>query len=35
VLEYEPGTWGPGDANGVVNAGDTWHDPVTERSSPC
>jgi glucose-6-phosphate 1-dehydrogenase len=35
VLEYEPGTWGPSAAGDVVNAGDTWHDPVTERSSPC
>src|ERR1700723_694362 len=35
VLEYEPGTWGPAASTDVVNAGDTWHDPVTERSSPC
>ena len=35
VLEYEPGTWGPGASAEVVNDGDTWHDPVTERSSPC
>jgi glucose-6-phosphate 1-dehydrogenase len=35
VLEYEPGTWGPAAAAQVVNDGDTWHDPVTERSSPC
>jgi len=35
VLEYEPGTWGPRASIGVVNEGDTWHDPVTERSLPC
>jgi glucose-6-phosphate 1-dehydrogenase len=35
VLQYEPGTWGPGAAADIVNAGDTWHDPVTEKSSPC
>jgi glucose-6-phosphate 1-dehydrogenase len=35
VLEYEPGTWGPSASAAVVNDGDTWHDPVTERSLPC
>jgi glucose-6-phosphate 1-dehydrogenase len=35
VLEYEPGTWGPSASNEVVNDGDTWHDPVAEKSSPC
>jgi glucose-6-phosphate 1-dehydrogenase len=35
VLEYEPHTWGPGAAAGIVNRGDTWHDPVAERSQPC
>ncbi len=35
VQEYEPGTWGPGASLDVVNDGDTWHDPVTERSLPC
>jgi glucose-6-phosphate 1-dehydrogenase len=35
VLEYEPGTWGPTASNDAVNDGDTWHDPVTERSLPC
>ena len=35
VLEYEPGTWGPRASAEVVNDGDTWHDPVTEKSSPC
>jgi len=35
VREYEPGTWGPRASIDVVNDGDTWHDPVTERSLPC
>jgi glucose-6-phosphate 1-dehydrogenase len=35
VLEYESGTWGPPASNEVVNDGDTWHDPVAEKSSPC
>jgi len=35
VLEYEPGAWGPRASIDVVNDGDTWHDPVTERSLPC
>jgi glucose-6-phosphate 1-dehydrogenase len=35
VLEYEPGTWGPRASAEVVNDGDIWHDPVTERSLPC
>jgi glucose-6-phosphate 1-dehydrogenase len=35
VLEYEPGTWGPPSSNEVVSDGDTWHDPVAEKSSPC
>jgi glucose-6-phosphate 1-dehydrogenase len=35
VLEYEPGTWGPAAAADIVNRGDTWHDPVAEKSLPC
>jgi glucose-6-phosphate 1-dehydrogenase len=35
VLEYEPGTWGPSSSNEIVSDGDTWHDPVAEKSSPC
>lgn len=35
VQEYEPGTWGPRASIDVVNDGDTWHDPVIERSLPC
>jgi glucose-6-phosphate 1-dehydrogenase len=35
VSEYEPGTWGPGAAAQIVDGGETWHDPVVEKSSPC
>jgi glucose-6-phosphate 1-dehydrogenase len=35
VLEYEPGTWGPSGAARVVDGGETWHDPVPEKSLPC
>src|ERR1700722_17002366 len=35
VLEYDPGTWGPSASSEVVSDGDTWHDPVAEKSSPC
>jgi glucose-6-phosphate 1-dehydrogenase len=35
VLEYEPGTWGPGASADIVNRGDTWHDPLIEKSLPC
>ena len=35
VIEYDKGTWGPAAAAQVVGGEDTWHDPVTEKSSPC
>jgi glucose-6-phosphate 1-dehydrogenase len=35
VSEYEPGTWGPQAAAKIVNAGETWHDPQIEKSTPC
>jgi glucose-6-phosphate 1-dehydrogenase len=35
VVEYEPGTWGPEAAAKIVDAGETWHDPQVEKSSPC
>ena len=35
VEEYEPGTWGPAAAAGIVHGGDTWHDPQIEKSAPC
>jgi glucose-6-phosphate 1-dehydrogenase len=35
VVEYEPGTWGPKAAGDIVNDGETWHDPVAEKTTPC
>ncbi len=35
VEEYEPGTWGPTAARGVIADGEGWHDPKPEESSPC
>ena len=31
---YEPGTWGPPEAAGVLAAGDRWHDPVEQPAMP-
>ena len=35
VLPYEPGTWGPAAADGVIEGDATWHDPTRETSAPC
>ena len=35
VVQYDPGTWGPPQANAVIEDGDGWHDPKAEASSPC
>jgi glucose-6-phosphate 1-dehydrogenase len=35
VSEYEPGTWGPEAAAKIIDAGETWHDPEVEKSTPC
>ena len=35
VESYEPGTWGPASAATIVEAGDGWHDPQPEASTPC
>jgi glucose-6-phosphate 1-dehydrogenase len=35
VQEYEPGTWGPPASTDLVDGGDTWHDPVAEKTLPC
>jgi glucose-6-phosphate 1-dehydrogenase len=32
---YEPGTWGPGEAEGVFTGDDGWRNPVAEKSPPC
>jgi glucose-6-phosphate 1-dehydrogenase len=34
-LEYEPGSWGPAAASGVVAGDHAWHDPKPEESEPC
>jgi glucose-6-phosphate 1-dehydrogenase len=34
VQPYEPGTWGPDAARGVVRL-QGWHDPKHEASAPC
>jgi len=35
VSSYEPGTWGPSEAAGVVSGAEGWHDPQPEVSDPC
>jgi glucose-6-phosphate 1-dehydrogenase len=35
VVQYDPGTWGPAEAQSVVAPGDGWHDPKAEAASPC
>ncbi len=35
VVIYDQGTWGPAEANQVIEGGDAWHDPVPETSAPC
>jgi glucose-6-phosphate 1-dehydrogenase len=35
VVEYEPGSWGPPEAVGLVRGGESWHDPQVEKSPPC
>jgi len=35
VQEYEPGSWGPPAAAGIVDGSEGWHDPKPEGSAPC
>jgi glucose-6-phosphate 1-dehydrogenase len=35
VSSYEPGSWGPAEASGVVSGAEGWHDPRPEVSEPC
>jgi glucose-6-phosphate 1-dehydrogenase len=35
VVHYEPGTWGPAAADGVLAATERWHDPKAAETSPC
>lgn len=35
VLPYEPGTWGPVAAKGLLATDESWHDPQLEKNPPC
>ena len=35
VIEYQPGSWGPTQSLDVLDSGDSWQDPVIEKSLPC
>jgi glucose-6-phosphate 1-dehydrogenase len=35
VIEYEPGSWGPAEANALIADGEVWHDPKPEEAPPC
>ena len=35
IIEYDKGTWGPKEAAGVIENGETWHAPSEETSAPC
>ncbi len=35
VILYEPGTWGPKEADQVIEGDETWHNPTPETSAPC
>ena len=35
VALYEPGSWGPKEADGVIAGGERWHNPKPETSNPC
>jgi glucose-6-phosphate 1-dehydrogenase len=35
VVPYEPGSWGPAEADQVIEGDEAWHNPVAETSAPC
>ena len=35
VSDYEPGSWGPSAAAGIVLSEEGWHDPKPEETAPC
>jgi glucose-6-phosphate 1-dehydrogenase len=35
VVQYEPGSWGPSEADKIIVGDGTWHDPTAETSAPC
>ena len=32
VIPYQPGTWGPDEANGIMRGAEAWHEPLAEAS---
>jgi glucose-6-phosphate 1-dehydrogenase len=35
VVDYEPGSWGPAAADGVIEGDGSWHDPAAQSGAPC
>ena len=35
VVRYEPGSWGPEVAAGIVDGDEVWHNPTIEQTQPC
>ena len=35
VIQYDPGSWGPKEADRVIEGDETWHDPTPETSARC
>jgi glucose-6-phosphate 1-dehydrogenase len=35
VVPYEPGTWGPAEADKIIEGDASWHNPTAEASAPC
>ena len=35
VVQYDPGTWGPAEADRVIEGDGAWHNPAPETSAPC
>jgi len=35
VIQYDSGTWGPKEADRVIEGGESWHNPTPETSAPC
>jgi glucose-6-phosphate 1-dehydrogenase len=35
IAQYEPGSWGPKEADRVIAGDDRWHNPKPEVSDPC
>jgi glucose-6-phosphate 1-dehydrogenase len=35
VVQYDAGTWGPAEADKVIDGDEPWHNPTAETSAPC